>query len=291
MLYAEDFRAIARKALTNKWGVAIGAGFVAGLLGGTEASYRMPDFNWRESSPINLDFLNTGVGRFMLFFIFGFASIALLYGLFVFFVGGAVRLGYVRFNRNLIDGNNPQFSDIFSRFTYFWPGFLLQLLMGIFILLWSLLLIIPGIIAAYSYAMAPYILEENPNMPVMDAIRQSKEMMAGNKWRLFCVQISFIGWALLSMLTCGIGFLFLKPYMAAAECAFFYEVSGKYSNNTTPGNQVPPTGSWDPNETRTNRQYPNTQIYQQFPNNNQQNGQYPGSNQPGQPNDNNNKPL
>lgn len=285
MYYAEDFRGIARKALTNKWGVAIGTGFVAGLLGGTNSSYRMPDFQWRENSPVNLDFLYTGVGKILLFFLLGFASIALFYALFVFLVGGAVRLGYVRFNRNLIDGNNPQFSDIFSRFTYFWQGFLMQLLMGIFIFLWSLLLIIPGIIAAYSYAMTPYILEENPSMSVMEAIRRSKEMMDGNKWRLFCLQISFIGWALLSILTCGVGFLFLTPYMSAAECAFFYEISGK---NGTPGYQVPPSGPQYPNDNQMNRPYPNNQIYQQ-PNYGQPNQQYQSYGQPNQQYPNNNQ--
>lgn len=126
----------------------------------------------------------------------------------------------------------------------------MQLLVGIYTFLWTLLLIIPGIIAAFSYAMTPYILEENPYMPINEAIRQSKVMMYGNKWRLFCLEISFIGWALLSVLTCGIGFLWLAPYINAAECAFFFDVSGKYRNQNVPPNyQTPPT-------------------YQQYPNNN-----------------------
>jgi hypothetical protein len=138
--------------------------------------------------------------------------------------------------------------------------------------------------------MAPYILEENPGMPVNEAIRLSKEMMQGNKWRLFCVQISFIGWSLLSILTCGIGFLFLSPYISAAECAFFYDVSGRFRNQGVAGNQVPPayqqyqdnsqTYQQYPNNNQNNQQYPNNnQNYQQYPNNNQNYQQYPNNNQ------------
>ena len=67
-------------------------------------------------------------------------------------------------------------------------------------------------------------------MGISEAISCSKEMMMGNKWRLFCLEISFIGWAFLCIFTCGIGFLWLTPYESAATCAFFYEVSGKYAN-------------------------------------------------------------
>jgi uncharacterized membrane protein len=109
----------------------------------------------------------------------------------------------------------------------FWKGFVMQFMTGLFIFLWTLLFIIPGIIAAYRYSMTSYILLENPDMPVMDAIRRSKEMMDGNKGRLFCLDISFIGWWLLCILTCGLGFLWLYPYMNAATVAFYNEVSGK----------------------------------------------------------------
>ena len=118
----------------------------------------------------------------------------------------------------------------------------MQLLVSIYTFLWTLLFIIPGFIAAFSYAMTPYILEENPYMPINDAIRQSKEMMRGNKWRLFCLEISFIGWAILCLLTCGIGFLWLTPYYNAAICAFYYDISGRFSAlNENQGYQTPPS--------------------------------------------------
>ena len=89
-----------------------------------------------------------------------------------------------------------------------------------------MLFIIPGIIASYSYAMTDYILAETPELTAKEAIERSKDMMEGNRWRLFCLEISFIGWGILSLLTLGIGSLWLTPYMEASMAAFYREVSG-----------------------------------------------------------------
>ena len=86
---------------------------------------------------------------------------------------------------------------------------------------------IPGIIAGYSYAMTEYILAEHPELTASEAIARSKAMMSGNRWRLFCMQLSFIGWDILSaMLTFGIGGLWLTPYKQAATAAFYREITG-----------------------------------------------------------------
>lgn len=226
MRYASDFRGIARQALRNHWGVAIGTGFVAGLFGvsGTIIS----NIEWRKYKDV-LDFQY----RYLLLLVFiAFISIALVWFLICLFLGGPIKLGYARFNKKLIGGYEVSFSDLFSRFDMFWKGFGMQFLMGLYTFLWSLLFIIPGIIAAFSYAMTPYILEENPQMTVNEAIFYSKEMMRGNKWRLFCLYFSFIGWSLLCTLSLGIGYLWLGPYVSAAEAAFFYDVSGKFPNPT-----------------------------------------------------------
>ena len=98
---------------------------------------------------------------------------------------------------------------------------------GLLIFLWTLLLIIPGIIAAYRYALAPYLMAENPDMGIWEAIDRSKALMQGNKARLFWLQLSFIGWRLLSGLTLGVGALWLCPYMNAADAAFYLEVTGR----------------------------------------------------------------
>lgn len=99
--------------------------------------------------------------------------------------------------------------------------------MALFIWLWSLLFIVPGIIAAYRYRLAPYLMAENPNLGIREAVNMSKELMAGHKWRLFCLNLSFIGWGILSALTCGIGDLWLNPYIYAANAAFYVDRTGR----------------------------------------------------------------
>jgi uncharacterized membrane protein len=79
--------------------------------------------------------------------------------------------------------------------------------------------------------MAFYIMEENPSIGIMDAISESKEMMRGNKFRLFCLGLSFIGWVLLCVITFGIGFLWLGPYANAAFAAFYLDISGNNKLN------------------------------------------------------------
>ena len=104
----------------------------------------------------------------------------------------------------------------------------MQLLRVVYTVLWSLLFVIPGIYASYGYAMTPYILMENKEMTANEAIRASKELMNGNRFRLFCLEISFIGWALLALfLTAGIGFLWLVPYMEASFAAFYREIKAE----------------------------------------------------------------
>lgn len=90
--------------------------------------------------------------------------------------------------------------------------------------LWMLLLIIPGIVKSYSYAMTPYILEDDEEISGNEAIEKSMRMMDGHKWDLFCLDFSFIGWFLLAILTFGIGMLWLHPYMQTARAAFYEEL-------------------------------------------------------------------
>ncbi|GHT57847.1 hypothetical protein FACS18945_2990 [Bacteroidia bacterium] len=86
---------------------------------------------------------------------------------------------------------------------------------------WSLLLIIPGIIAAISYSMTFYIIADDPAISAMDAINKSKKMMYGYKMKYFCLSLRFLGWALLCILTLGIGFLWLMPYIQVTFAKFY----------------------------------------------------------------------
>lgn len=123
--------------------------------------------------------------------------------------------------------SSPEFSEMFSGFKAGYKGNVaITLLAYVKTFLWSLLFVVPGIYKAYEYAMIPYILSENPGITAKEAFAKSKELMTGNRWRLFKLQFSFIGWILLCYLTLGIGMLFLEPFYMAAHAEFYNEIKG-----------------------------------------------------------------
>lgn len=141
---------------------------------------------------------------------------------FAWIVQGPMDLGYYIMTLNVVRERQPQIEDIFEGFkNNFVNAFLLSLVNGIFIFLWSLLLIIPGIIKSYSYSMSVYILADNPDMDSNDARKASIKLMHGNKWRLFCLDFSFIGWGLLTLLTFGLLSFWVTPYQQTAHAAFY----------------------------------------------------------------------
>ena len=101
-------------------------------------------------------------------------------------------------------------------------------LVNLFTFLWTLLLIIPGIMKAFSYALTPYILLDEPELTAKQAISRSCEIMQGRRWKLFCLYFSFIGWGILCLLTFGIGFLWLAPYINASIAAFYEDARAEY---------------------------------------------------------------
>ena len=141
-------------------------------------------------------------------------------------LGSVVSTGYAKFNLRMVDREEASINVMFSCFPQWKTVTIANLLQGLFIFLWTLALIIPGIIACYTYAMVPYILAEYPEMPAGEVLAQSKMLMEGNRWRLFCLELSFLGWGLLATFTLGIGYLWLIPYTQAASAAFYREVSG-----------------------------------------------------------------
>lgn len=102
-------------------------------------------------------------------------------------------------------------------------------LRNLFTTLWSFVFIIPGIIKAYEYRMIPYILSDCPEISRKDAFHFSKEMMRGNKWKAFVLDMSFIGWILLTIITCGLaGVFYVNPYRAATEAELFIAIREEY---------------------------------------------------------------
>lgn len=243
MKLAADFRSIAREVLNGKWKIAVLAGLVAALLGAVEGMGPEVKLNIDASSvKASLEFagqpiFTTGRGidsDFGAFLVGGYIYIviaALIMGAVYFTLGSVINVGYAKFNLNLVDKLEGTFENLFAYFSYWKTTVSARLLRGIYVLLWSLLFVIPGIIASYSYAMTEYILAEHPHISASEAIALSKQMMEGNRWRLFCLEISFIGWDILCGFTLGIGHLWLTPYRQAARAAFYREVSGTEKQN------------------------------------------------------------
>jgi len=136
-------------------------------------------------------------------------------------VRGAISIGFAIFALALSRKQEAKFAQIFEGFNKFGVGLAATLLQVLFVFLWALLFIIPGIIASISYSMTFYIIAENDKIGPLQAISKSKEMMDGNKWKLFCLQFRFLGWTLVCVLTLGIGFLWLIPYMMVSGAQFY----------------------------------------------------------------------
>ncbi len=141
-------------------------------------------------------------------------------------VGGPFALGIVIFSLSIARDQKAEFDQLFQGFANFKKALGTYLLMVLFVLLWMLLLFVPGIIAAISYSMTFYILADDPSIGAMEAIKKSKKMMYGHKWKFFCLGLRFIGWILLCCLTIGIGLFWLAPYMQVSAAKFYEDVKG-----------------------------------------------------------------
>lgn len=216
-----DHKLTARKKLYGNWKLAVGVSFIAALLGGV-----ISGSNIDLTFGIDSDDLQS-MPQFVISYLRVVAPFALAMGIVQFIAGGMIRLGYCRFMLKLYDGEEAKLEDLFSQTHRFADGFCLVLLQALFVFLWTLLFIIPGLIAALRYAMAPFILYENPGMTASEAIDASKEMMDGHKMDLFILDLSFIGWSILAAFSLGIGYLWLNPYMSMAYTSFYRMLSPK----------------------------------------------------------------
>lgn len=182
-----DLMQLARHSLQGNWGIAIGACLIYAVITN------------------------------------GLSAIPFIGPVFMLVVSGPLHLGLLLIFLTMIRGHEePDINQLFKGFHYFLTAIAAYLLVTLFTLLWSLLFIIPGIIASLSYAMTFYIIADNPEIHARDAIAKSRAMMYGRRWKLFCLSLRFFGWFLLGAATCGIAFLFVIPYWNAA-IAHFYE--------------------------------------------------------------------
>ncbi len=189
----------AREALRGRWGVAVGGTFLYLAVG-------------------TLLVLPKNIGNVL-----------------AIFAEGAMLLGLTVFSLSLARKQESNVSQVFSGFNDFLRALVTYLLMILFISLWTLLLIIPGIIAAFAYSQVFYILAEDKNIKPMDALRKSKEMMKGHKADLLFLGLRFLGWFLLSILTLGIGLLWVMPYFQITMALFYDKIKNIPALEKAPG--------------------------------------------------------
>lgn len=189
---------MARESLAGKWGLAIG----------TFVVYFIIIFSLQSISKFN-PFINV----------------------FSLLIAGPFALGMATFSLNISRNQDARIEQIFNGFNKFGIALSAYLWMLLYIILWLLCLIIPGIIAAFSYSMTFFILADDPNMGPKEAIQKSKIIMEGNKWKLFNLGLRFFGWALLCILSLGIGFLWLIPYAQISMAKFYDDIKEKNAIN------------------------------------------------------------
>jgi uncharacterized membrane protein len=146
-------------------------------------------------------------------------------------IGGPFLLGATFFSLNLARKQDTRVEVLFEGFKDFGRALGTYLLMILYIILWTLLLVIPGIIKAISYSQTFYILAEDKSIGAEEALKKSLTMMDGYKMKYFVLGLSFIGWILLSILTLGIGFLWLIPYMQVTFANFHIELKENYNRD------------------------------------------------------------
>ncbi|KOA18393.1 hypothetical protein CLHOM_32950 [Clostridium homopropionicum DSM 5847] len=255
----------AKEKLKGNWGIAILLTFLATLI--TNAfSFSGEISNLIDIISRGLDSLNTSIEQISE----GTLAVTILVRLGMIInllIGGSISYGISKFFLNLIRKEKLKVETLFSGFKYFGKNFLIQLIVGIFSFLWSLVIWIPAIILiiiiiisqastldifydpniSFSliagllaiiiiaailcstisylliarYAMTYYIFVDNPDFAVMECISASKEIMEGNKVRLLLLQISFIGWHILSIITLFIGYLWIIPYINSSIAEFY----------------------------------------------------------------------
>lgn len=139
-------------------------------------------------------------------------------------LSGLLTFGYYSYFLKISRNENADIQELWSKTNMFLPYIIASILIGLFTTLWTFLFIIPGIIAAFSYSMTYYIMLDNPEISALDAIRKSKELMKGHRFDYFILNLSFIGWILLGILTCGILYVWLIPYMNVTNLNFYNQL-------------------------------------------------------------------
>lgn len=145
-------------------------------------------------------------------------------------IAPALSLSLCKIYLDVTRGRKIEVSDLFSGFKQLGRAWWLNFLICLFTSLWSLLLVIPGIVKSYSYSMAFYILADHPEMTAREALNESKRIMEGHKMELFALHLSYLGWFLLSYVTFGLSLLYVYPYLSTTVANFYNNIKGSSDN-------------------------------------------------------------
>ena len=229
---AKELKTMAREALKGKWATAIIVAVIATILGAMTSADTLVNFTFESETGVVIDIL--GKYSFTLAQGGGLAGIlsivALIWTIVTIVIGGAMTLGYYQFYQNLVRGEEAEVGTLFVHKNKLWHGFCVNFWQMLYIFLWTLCLIVPGIIAGLNYSMAIYIANDHPEMTAREALAASKEMMNGNKMKMLWFDLSFIGWALVAALTLGIGSFALAPYYETAKACFYQDLLNNGNN-------------------------------------------------------------
>ncbi|MDA1581621.1 MULTISPECIES: DUF975 family protein [Bacillus cereus group] len=212
-----DLKGEALDSLEGKWGLAVGATLLISVL--IMAFNFIIDFSFTQAFSWE-DMKNSTIVDII-----------------TTFMVGPLTLGGYYLALHIIREKDARIGHIFRWFTEgskFIKSFLLYIVVNIYIFLWCLLFIIPGIIKSFSYAMTYFIINDHPEYSINQAITESRRMMDGHKMEYFILCLSFIGWFILSCITLGIGFLWLIPYFYTTSAAFYEEIADEYYEKTIP---------------------------------------------------------
>ena len=204
-------------------GILSGSGSTSGFMFGFNYSYN-PDF------AVSVFFITTLLFTFL--FVFAFAA---AFGI---FVTNPIAVGKCRFfvHPNAEDRDFVTLFHVFKKESYL-PVVKSMFFTSLFIFLWTLLFIIPGIVKSYAYRMVPYLLSENPKLEYKEAMELSTAMTDGEKFNMFVLDLSFIGWYILAMFAFGIGILFVNPYVEATWAQFYLAMRAKIAKIPAPAYQ------------------------------------------------------
>lgn len=219
-----DLKENAKKSLKGNWGQAIGVLLIFGIISTLVASIGLIGSNVNLSDPKVVEAILNGTSNIV-------GAPQIIAAILSILVSAFLSLGSVSFFMKLSRNEKVTYKELFSK-TSLWLLYIgVSIMTAIFIGLWALLLIIPGIVAKYRYAMVNYIMVDNPDIDVFDAIRKSKEMMYGHKLDYFILQLSFIGWAILVGLTFGLLGFYVGPYMNVTFANFYYSIKDEKAKN------------------------------------------------------------